>query len=115
MDRVNNQVLDVLSDSLVKHISLSNLGFITFTSVDVAPDLRTAKVFYSVLNPTLDFIKIDVEINKRRKAFKKFMGPELSYKSTPDLSFHHDETFIYEEKIGRLLKKANKSKKVNDS
>jgi ribosome-binding factor A len=49
--------------------------------------------------------KITIEMNKKRKAFKKFMGPELSFKSTPDLSFYLDETFIYEEKIGRLLKK----------
>jgi ribosome-binding factor A len=107
MDRVNNQVLDVLSSTLAKDINLSSFGFVTFTSVDVAPDLRSAKVYYSVLNPTQDFKSINVEVNKRRKAFKKFMGPELSYKSTPDLVFYHDERFVYEEKIGRLIKRTD--------
>lgn len=105
MERVNNQVMVILGDIQLKHINLLNLGFVTITSVDVAPDLRTAKVFFSVLNPTMPLEKVTIEMNKKRKAFKKFMGPELSFKSTPDLSFHLDETFIYEEKIGRLLKK----------
>ena len=49
MDRVNNQILDVLSGILIKNIDLSYLGFVTFSNVDVAPDLRSAKVYYSVL------------------------------------------------------------------
>ena len=49
MDRVSNQVLDVLSGILIKNIDLSYLGFVTFSHVDVAPDLRSAKVYYSVL------------------------------------------------------------------
>jgi len=110
MERVNNQVLIILGDIHLKHINLLSLGFITITSVDVAPDLRSAKVFFSVLNPTMSLDKVTIEMNKKRKAFKKFMGPELSFKSTPDLSFYLDETFIYEEKIGRLLKKTNLKK-----
>ena len=107
MERVNNQVLDVLGTTLMKNINLSELGFITFTSVDVAPDLRTAKVYFSVLNPNFSNKKIIIEINKRRKAFKKFMGPELAFKNIPDLTFFLDEKFIYEEKISNLLKKTN--------
>lgn len=104
MERVNTQVLDVLGSILMKNIDLSQLGFITFTSVDVAPDLRSAKVFFSVLNPTIDTEKIIININKKRKAFKKFLAPELSFKNIPDLTFHLDERFIYEEKIRKLLK-----------
>ena len=107
MERVNNQVLDVLGCILMKNINLSELGFITLTSVDVASDLRTARVYFSVLNPRFSNEKIIIEINKRRKAFKKFMGPELSFKNIPDLTFYLDEKFIYEEKINDLLKKTN--------
>ena len=74
MERVNNQVLVILGDIHLKHINLLSLGFITITSVDVAPDLRSAKVFFSVLNPTMSLDKVTIEMNKKRKAFKKFMG-----------------------------------------
>ena len=108
VDRINKQVLDILSDILIKNIDLSYLGFITFTSVDVAPDLRTAKVFYSILSGKLPDSKVDVEINKKQKAFKKFMSPQLSLRYTPDIRFILDETLAYSEKIDNLLKDQNK-------
>ena len=107
VDRINKQVLDILSDILIKNINLSHLGFITFTSVDVAPDLRTAKVFYSVLSGKLPESKVDIEINKKQKAFKKFMSPQLSLRYTPDIRFILDETLAYSEKIDNLLKDQN--------
>jgi len=107
VDRINRQILDILSDILIKNIDLSYLGFVTFTNVDVAPDLRTAKVFYSVFSGKLPVLKIDVEINKKRKAFKKFMSPQLSLRYTPDIRFILDETLVYSEKIDNLLKDQN--------
>ena len=104
VDRINRQILDILSDILIKNIDLSYLGFITFTSVDVAPDLRTAKVFYSVFSGKLPDSKVDVEINKKQKAFKKFMSPQISLRYTPDIRFILDETLAYSEKIDNLLK-----------
>ena len=49
--------------------------------------------------------KIEVEINKKQKAFKKFMSPQLSLRYTPDIRFILDETLAYSEKIDNLLKK----------
>ena len=108
VDRINRQILDILSDILIKYIDLSHLGFITFTNVDVAPDLLSAKVFYSVLSGKLSVTKIEVEMNKKQKAFKKYMSPQLSLRYTPDLRFFLDETLTYSEKIDSLLKKQNK-------
>ena len=105
VDRLNKQILDILSNILIKNIDLSYLGFITFTSVDVAPDLRTAKVFYSILSSNLSDSKIEIEINKKQKAFKKFMSPQLSLRYTPDIRFILDESLAYSEKIDNLLKK----------
>ena len=107
VDRINRQILDILSDILIKNIDLSYLGFITFTNVDVAPDLRTAKVFYSILSGKLPDSKVDIEINKKQKAFKKFMSPQLSLRYTPDIRFILDETLAYSEKIDNLLKDQN--------
>ena len=109
VDRLNKQILDILSNILIKNIDLSYLGFITFTSVDVAPDLRTAKVFYSILSSNLSDSKIEIEINKKQKAFKKFMSPQLSLRYTPDIRFILDESLAYSEKIDNLLKENYKN------
>ena len=105
IDRVNNQILDILGSILHKNIDLSRLGFVTFTKVDVSRDLRVAKVFYSVLNQTLPKKQLNIEINKHRKPFKKYLGPELTMKHTPDLRFYFDDTYEYTEYVSTLIKK----------
>ncbi len=102
-DRVNRQILDILSNILIKDIDLSFLGFVSFTKVIVSPDLKSAKVFYSVLNPQISNNKIDIEINKKHKAFKKYMSPEIHLKNVPTLRFFNDNTQDYIKKVESLL------------
>ena len=109
IDRVNNQILDILGDILVKHIDLSNLGFVTFTKIDVSRDLRVANVYYSVLNQKFSKDQLNIKLNKLRKPFKKYLGPELAMKHTPDLRFYFDDTYEYTEYVSNLINKLNKS------
>ena len=109
IDRVNNQILDILGDILVKHIDLSHLGFVTFTKVDVSRDLRMAKVYYSVLNQKFSKNQLNIELNKFRKPIKKYLGPELTMKHTPDLRFYFDDTYEYTEYVSNLINNLNKS------
>ena len=115
VERVNKQILDILSDILSKNIDLSFLGFVTFVKVDVSPDLKTANVFFSVLNPKISEKELILEFNKKRKAFKKFMAPQLQLRSIPDLRFYLDNSLEYGEKIERLLKKSNFKIEKHDS
>ena len=109
IDRVNNQILDILGDILIKYIDLSHLGFVTFTKIDTTRDLRIANVYYSVLNPAFSEEKINIEMNKHRKPFKKYMSPELTMKHTPDLRFYFDDTYEYTEYVSKLINNLDKS------
>ena len=104
VDRVSNQILDILANILIKDINLNHLGFISFTNVDIAPDLKSAKVFFSILNPNFSIEKITNELNKKRKAFKKFMSSELHLKNTPDIVFYYNDSLEHQNKIEKLLK-----------
>ena len=115
VERVNKQILDILSDILSKNIDLSFLGFVTFVKVDVSPDLQNANIFFSVLNPKFSEKELILELNKKRKAFKKFMGPQLQLRSIPDLRFYLDNSLEYGEKIERLIKKSNFNSEKHDS
>ena len=103
IERVNKQILDILGGILFKYIDLSYLGFVTFTKVNVSRDLRMAKVFYSVINQSMTKELLDIEINKHRKPFKKYMSPELTMKHTPDLRFFFDDTYEYTEYVSKLI------------
>ncbi len=109
VERVEKQILEILNSILIRNIDLTRLGFITFTNIDLSPDFRTAKIFYSVLNPTLSKENICIEINKKRKAFKKYLGPEIHLKLIPDLRFLYDDSHIYEDKIMSLINNKGKN------
>ena len=103
-DRVGQQIREILGQIALKHIDLSHLGFITFTEVNVSPDLRNAKIFYSVLNPKYSKDELQAAMNDLRKAFRKYIGPELKIKNIPKLKFYLDESQEYSEKVDKLLK-----------
>ena len=103
-DRVSKQILEILCEILIRHIDLNYLGFVTFTFVQISPDLRNARVYYSILNPSKSWQQINDEINNHRKAFKKFMSPKLRLKYIPDLRFYRDEKMEYGDRISKLFR-----------
>ena len=93
---------------------LSYLGFITFTSVDISPDLKNAKIYYYVLNQNLPDADLEIALNKKQKAFKKFLSTQLHLRSTPKIHFFNDKRFSYQEKIKRLINELPELKSQND-
>ena len=114
-ERVEKQLLDIISSIALKNIDLSSLGFITFTDVDISPDLKNAKIFFSVLNQKLPDDKLEIEINRKQKAFKKFLSPELHLRTTPKIQFVNDKKLSYQEKIDSLLKDTTLDQKISDN
>ena len=106
IDRINSLILSLLTEIQISNVDLSECGLITLTKIDVAPDLRTAKVYYSVIGSDKSEYDIDIYINKKRKAFKKFLAPKLNLRYTPDLKFYLDETLNRSQEISKLINNA---------
>ena len=112
--RVGEQILEIVTDTAAKHIDLNYLGFITFTGIDISPDLRFAKIYFSVLNPTDNFQNIEFKINGISKRFKKYLGLEMRIKNIPDLRFIYDKSTDYAEKMNQMIQSID-IPKDNDS
>ncbi len=110
-DRVAHEILNILGLIQTQHIDLSHLGFVTFTGVNISPDLRNAKVFFSLVQPKIDPQKVQGELNKLGKAFRKYLGHELTIKYTPEIKFYYDGTFSYSEKLDKIFQHIN----INES
>ncbi len=110
-ERVSLLIQQILGEITTKHIDLSHLGFITFTRVDISPDLRHSKVYYSVINKKFPEDFINLELNKLTKSFRKYLGQEIRLKNTPDITFYQDEAIKHEAYMQSLMKdlKAGKS------
>jgi ribosome-binding factor A len=113
-DRVGEQILEIITDTAAKHIDINHLGFITFTGIDVSPDLRSAIIYFSALNPTDEIQNIENKINIIAKGFKKYLGIEMRIKNIPDLRFIYDQSLNYTDKINQMIQ-AIVIPKQNDS
>ena len=98
-DRVANEIHQILGKIQTQTIDLSDLGFVTFSRVSMSPDLKNAKVFFSVVQKKRSLENLQKEMNNRAKAFRKYLGQELRIKFTPKLIFFYDDTLDYTQKI----------------
>ena len=111
-ERVANEIHSIIGKIQNQYIDLSHLGFITFSKVIISSDLKHAKIFYGVVNRKKNIENLTLELNKRSKAFRKYLGQELTIKFTPSIKFYFDDSIEYVEKIDELFNKL-KNKDIN--
>ena len=102
-DRVANEIQHILGKIQTQHIDLSDLGFITISRVKISPDLKSVKVFFSVVQPKHTIENIQLSMNKKANAFRKYLGIELRIKFTPSLKFYYDDTVTFDPAITPIL------------
>ena len=111
-DRVANEIQNILGQIQTQYIDLTELGFITFTKVIISPDLKHAKIFFGVVSRKKTIENITIELNKKSKAFRKYLGQELTIKFTPSLKFYFDDSIAHVKRIDELF---NKLRRIDDS
>ena len=103
MRRVNEAVREVISAHISGDLKDPRIGFVTVTGVETSPDLRSARVFVSVLGeqPQRD----DALAGLRSSAgfLQAQIAREVRMKRTPALSFHYDETVARADRMTRLI------------
>ena len=102
-DRVANEIQNILGDIQTQFIDLSDLGFITISNVIVSPDLKYAKIFFSVVHKKKPINEIESNLNAKAKAFRKYLGQQLRIKFKPQLRFFYDDTLSYTAKLDTIF------------
>ena len=93
-DRFGHEVQKILSDLILKEIDTTKVGFTTISDVKMSNDLRSARIYVSVLNRNIPVKHIENYFQSRGKYLRK---------SVPELKFYYDDSFEEVEKIDRLL------------
>ena len=82
------------------------LSFVSIIHVEVSKDLRTAKVYFSVLGDTKQSGDVESILNKAQRIIRKELGRRLKMRFTPELTFKYDSSIQFsaelEEKIREL-------------
>lgn len=102
MRRVNEVLREVLG-AAIGELGDPRIGFITVTSVETSPDLRTAKVHVSVLGSEEEREASLAGLRSSHGVLQARIADETRMKRTPTLSFHYDSTVEQGMRISRLL------------
>lgn len=109
LDKVANLIKEEISLIFLYKVQDPTLGLITITSVKVSPDLKNAKVYFSVYQK-----EKREELLKKVNDIKGFIRSQLAQRLRnlrfiPDLVFYIDDTLDYVEKIDGLFKEIHKN------
>jgi ribosome-binding factor A len=94
-ERVARIVKEVVSEAVISHLSDPRItGFVSVTKVEMAPDLRSAEVYLSILAETeAAKNRTFAAIDHASRHIQSLLGRELESKFCPVLHFHKDEHF----------------------
>jgi ribosome-binding factor A len=103
MRRINEVMRKVLGGAILRDLEDPRIGFVTVTSVDTSPDLRSARVYVSVLGDQADREATLAALRSSHGLLQAAVAREIRMKRTPTLTFHYDEGPERAARVTRLL------------
>jgi ribosome-binding factor A len=103
MRRVNELMREVIGSAIASELEDPRIGFVTVTSVDTSSDLRSARVYVSVLGGEAEREASLAGLRSSHGVLQSAIARQTRIKRTPTLSFHYDETPERGVRISRLL------------
>ena len=102
MRKVNELLREVIAEETAQ-LKDPRIGFLTITGVDTAPNLRTARVYYSVIGDDDEHKATAAGLESAAKRFQAAIGSQTRLKYTPVLEFRLDPSIEGGFRIDDLL------------
>jgi ribosome-binding factor A len=106
MRRINEVLREVVGAAVAGELNDPRIGFVTVTSIETSPDLRTAKVFVSVLGDSEEREATLSGLRSSHGVIQSRIAAETRMKRTPTLTFHYDDTVEKASRVSELLDEA---------
>ena len=91
MRRINEVMRKVLGGAILRDLEDPRIGFVTVTAVDTSTDLRSARVYVSVLGDEEEREATLAALRSSHGLLQAAVANEIRMKRTPTLTFHYDE------------------------
>ena len=103
MRRINELMREVLGGAITSELQDPRIGFVTVTAVETSPDLRSARVFVSVLGDAAQRKATLSGLASAHGVLQSAIAREMRIKRTPTLSFHYDDSIERGARLSELL------------
>lgn len=115
-ERINESVFRELSLILHDEVKDPRVSkFASLTGVEVAKDLRTARVYVSVLGGEDQVEKTMKGLENSEGFIRHCLAERLNMRYTPELHFIHDDSIEYGAKMSKLIDEVIKHDEEMDS
>lgn len=103
--RVNSYIMKIVPEIIEKEVNDPRIGLVTITSVDISPDFKHAKVYFTVHGGEKSGESNSEVLNHASGFIQHELARRIKMKNTPKLNFKYSPMMRKMERIEELLKK----------
>lgn len=102
--QVGELLREELTDIIRREVKDPRIGFFSVTNVDVTPDIRSARVYISVLGTDEEREETLSALRSAAKFIRFHLKPRLRMRQIPELEFRDDRSMEYAQQISETLR-----------
>jgi ribosome-binding factor A len=102
--QVGELLREELTDIIRREVKDPRIGFMSVTNVDVTPDIRSARVYISVLGTDEEREDTLSALRSAAKFIRFHLKPRLRMRQIPELDFRDDRSMEYAQHISETLR-----------
>ncbi len=105
IDKIAHAIKKEISTIIHSELNDPRLGFVTITEVEMSPDLRVAKVSFSVLGNEEEYKKTKAALDSSLGFIRRLIAQRIRLRFTPEFIFKADKSIEYSVRVEEILNK----------
>ena len=103
VDKIANAIKREISTIIHSELNDPRLGLVTITEVEMSPDLRIAKVSFSVLGKEEEYKKTKEALDSSLGFIRRLIAQRIRLRFAPEFIFKADKSIEYSVRIEKIL------------
>ena len=112
---VGELLREELTDIIRREVKDPRVGFMSITHVDLPPDLRSARVYVSVLGTDEERSGTLAALRSAAGFIRHHLKPRLRMRQIPELEFRDDRSMEYAAQIAETLRELRKAPESDET
>jgi ribosome-binding factor A len=114
LERINAIIKEVLSEIVLNEVKDPRVGLVTIVSVRAAPDLSSAKVFFSVMGDEAQRALTMKVLRGASGYMRHVIADEIDVRTAPELHWQYDDSLDRAFRIAEILKETEPAPEAKD-
>jgi len=113
-ERVASLLMREISHVIRIDFDNHDMGFLTLVRVEVARDIKSARVYYSVMGSEEERAKSDLAVRQNAKSIKHLVNNRINLRYAVDLRFIREDGIEHSFKIQKVLDDLKREREAKD-